>query len=71
MTTMKKTILTIVAPAVIIPEPSTPSVSLVAAVGDIFTLGTGNMWIGIFVGLIIFAAIVYLMYTLIRYTSKW
>ncbi|MDO8676552.1 MAG: hypothetical protein Q7K16_02790 [Candidatus Azambacteria bacterium] len=59
--------LAVVAPAVIVPEPSTPSVSLVAAVGNTFTLGTGNMLVGILVGLIIFAVIIYLMYILVRY----
>ena len=45
------------------PTPSTP---LAAAIGGIFTLGTGNMWIGILVGLIILAIIVYLIYILIQ-----
>jgi len=47
-------------------QQSTPSTPLVAAVGGIFTLGTGSTWVGILVGLLILIIIAYLIYTLIQ-----
>ena len=39
-------------------------ISLIAALGVILTLGTGNLWLGILVGLIILAIIIYISYLL-------
>ena len=40
--------------------------SLVATIGDFMTFGTGNVWLGILVGLIILAIISYVIYVLIQ-----
>ena len=39
-------------------------ISLIAALGVILTLGTGNLWLGILVGLVILAIIIYVAYWL-------
>lgn len=42
----------------------TQQISLIAALGVILTLGTGNIWLGILIGLIILAAVIYVIYLL-------
>ncbi|MBU2082105.1 cohesin domain-containing protein, partial [Patescibacteria group bacterium] len=42
----------------------TQQISLIAALGVIITLGTGSVWLGILVGLIILAGLIYLAYWL-------
>ncbi len=46
--------------------------SLLAAVGSLVTFGTDNIWVGVIVGLIFFAAVVYMIlaYTLIQKERK-
>lgn len=44
--------------------------SLIAAIGGILTLGTDSVWVGILVGLIILAIVVYAIYTLIQKKRK-
>jgi len=51
------------------PEPA-PQTSLLAAIGNVLTLGTGNVWLGILVGLIILAIVVYVVYALIQRKQK-
>ncbi|MCX6811756.1 MAG: hypothetical protein NT039_03640 [Candidatus Berkelbacteria bacterium] len=50
-------------------QPVTPTVaptSLAAAIGGILTLGTGNVWVGILVGLVILAIVIYAIYVLVQ-----
>ncbi len=42
----------------------TQQISLIAALGVILTLGTGNLWLGIIVGLAILAGLIYAIYLL-------
>ncbi len=51
-----------------VPQPTaqTPQPSLIAAIGGILTLGTGNVWLGIIVGFIILAIIIYAIYSLVQ-----
>ncbi len=42
----------------------TQQISLIAALGVILTLGTGNLWLGIIVGLAILAGLIYVIYLL-------
>lgn len=44
------------------PVTQAPQPSLLAAIGGVLTLGTGNIWLGIIVGLIVIAIIVYAIY---------
>lgn len=46
------------------PITQAPQPSLLAAMGIVLTLGTGNVWLGILVGLIILAIVVYAIYLL-------
>ena len=46
------------------PLTQAPQPSLLAALGIVLTFGTGNVWIGILVGLIILAIIIYAIYLL-------
>ena len=46
------------------PTAQMPQPSLLAAIGVVLTLGTGNLWLGILVGLIILAGFIYLAYWL-------
>jgi len=48
-----------------IAQPATQN-SLAATIGGFMTLGTGNVWLGILVGLIILAIIGYVIYVLIQ-----
>lgn len=52
------------------PITQAPQPSLVAAIGGILTLGTGSVWLGILVGLIILAIVVYAVYLLIQRKRK-
>jgi len=51
-------------------EAAQAQTSLLAAIGGILTLGTGSLWIGILVGIIILAIIVYVIYALIQRKRK-
>lgn len=55
--------------AVPIPQPA-PQASLLAAVGSALTLGTGNVWLGILVGLIILAIVIYAVFLFTRKGRK-
>lgn len=48
------------------PTAQAPQPSLLAAMGIVLTLGTGSVWLGILVGLIILAILVYVIYLLIQ-----
>ncbi|MFH1990530.1 MAG: cohesin domain-containing protein [Patescibacteria group bacterium] len=48
---------------VVVPQTATKN-PLIAALGVIITLGTGSVWLGILVGLIILAGLIYLAYWL-------
>jgi len=52
------------------PIAQAPQPSLLAAIGGILTLGTNSVWVGILVGLIILAVIVYAIYALIQRKRK-
>ena len=52
------------------PIAQAPQPSLLAALGVVLTLGTGSMWVGILVGLIILAALIYAIYALIQRKQK-
>jgi len=52
------------------PIAQTPQPTLLAAIGGVLTLGTGSMWVGILVGLIILAALIYAIYALIQRKRK-
>lgn len=52
------------------PVAQAPQPSLLAAIGGILTLGTDNVWVGILVGLIILAIIVYVVYLIIQRKRK-
>jgi len=66
------------APAAPTPQPAAEQpvaqveakTSLAAAIGDILTLGTGNVLVGILVGLIILVIVAYAIYTLIQKKRK-
>ncbi len=51
-------------------ENNIPPTSLLAAVGYSLSFGTGNILLGILVGLIILAALIYTIYTLIQKRKK-
>jgi len=52
------------------PIAQAPQPTLLAALGVVLTLGTGSMWVGILVGLIILAALIYAIYALIQRKRK-
>ncbi len=43
-----------------------PQTSFLAAVGSVLTLGTGSVWVGILIGLIILAIVVYVVFLIIK-----
>ena len=68
-----------VAPVAPAPQPTTEQpvapveaaqTSLVAAVGNILTLGTGSVWVGTLVTIVILAIVVYVIYALIQRKRK-
>ncbi len=52
------------------PITQAPQPSLLAAIGSVLMFGTGSVWLGILVGLIILAIIVYVIYALIQRKRK-
>ena len=46
------------------PVAQAPQPTLLAAMGVILTLGTGNLWLGILVGLVILTVVIYVIYLL-------
>ena len=52
------------------PIAQTPQPTLLAAIGGVLTLGTGSILLGILVGLIILAALIYAIYALIQRKRK-
>ncbi len=52
------------------PTAQTPQPSLVATKGGFLTLGTGSIWLGILIGLIILAILFYVIYTLVQKKRK-
>ena len=52
------------------PVTQAPQSSLLAAIGVVLTLGTGSVWIGILVGLIILAIVVYVIYAAMQRKRK-
>jgi len=62
------------APQPVTEQPVAPveaaQTSLVAAIGGILTLGTGNVWVGTLVTIVILAIVVYVIYALIQRKRK-
>jgi len=52
------------------PIAKMPQTSFMASIVGALTLGTGNVWLGILVGLIILAIVAYVIYTLIQRKRK-
>ena len=52
------------------PVTQAPQPSLLATMGVVLTLGTGSVWIGILVGLIILAIVVYVIYAAMQRKRK-
>jgi len=52
------------------PIAQVPELSFLAAMGVVLTLGTGSVWLGILVGLIILAIVAYVIYALVQKKQK-